>query len=290
MKLGRIIYLGYDFKKADFQKLARFRRYVTENHQLSPTAQWKDLISSALKYNVSFDDYYLFRFYEKDATERQKWAGTGTMYEYQKIMNPPQHRPTLVHKPSFHKMYSRFIRHRMYERKELEQDLRKAEELLQSPSGKVVLKPADGQCGRGIEILDSGTLTPASLMARMKASGNEVAEEYVVQHDQLNRLSPTGLNTVRIITQLDNHDEVHILGARLRISVNSMVDNLAAGNLVAGIDLETGIVNTPAVYSDITKPEVTVHPVTHQRITGFEIPYWSQSLDMVKDAARMWSL
>lgn len=123
-------------------------------------------------------------------------------------------------------------------------------------------------------------------MARMKASGNEVAEEYVIQHDQLNRLSPTGLNTVRIITQLDNHDEVHILGARLRISVNSMVDNLAAGNLVAGIDLETGIVNTPAVYSDITKQEVTVHPVTHQRITGFEIPYWSESLDLVKEAAR----
>ncbi len=285
MQPQRLLYLGYYFKKADYAKLARFRRYVHENHGITPAAQWQDAIMSSLKYNISFDDYYLFRFYEKDVAERRKWAGTGTMYEYQKTMNPVDKRKILSDKPSFYKVYAPFIRHKMVLLHELEKDKEKGEQLLANPSGKVVLKPSDGQCGKGIEVWEANDLTPQSLIYRMRKTGNDMAEDFVEQHDRLNALSPSGLNTVRIITQLDREDIVHILGARLRISVDSPVDNLAAGNLVAAIDLESGIVNSPGVYSDITKKEEAVHPVTGERITGFEIPYWLESLQLVQEAA-----
>ncbi len=85
-----------------------------------------------------------------------------------------------------------------------------------------------------------------SLVQRLKATGNDFVEAFVTQHPDLMRLSPSGLNTVRIITQLDKNDQVHIIGTRLRITVNSAVDNLAAGNIAASIDSNTGKVNGPA--------------------------------------------
>ncbi|MCB0472537.1 MAG: hexapeptide transferase, partial [Flavobacteriaceae bacterium] len=94
-----------------------------------------------------------------------------------------------------------------------------------------------------------------------------------------------GLNTVRIITQLNAEDKVDIIGSRLRITVNSAVDNLAAGNIAAPIDPDSGVVTGPGVYSDITKEDEEKHPVTGVPIIGFKIPFWNETLAMVKEAA-----
>ena len=101
------------------------------------------------------------------------------------------------------------------------------------------------------------------------------------------RLSSAGLNTLRVFTQLDDQNKVHYLGARLRITVNSYVDNLAAGNLAAPVDLQTGLVNGPGVYSDITKTDQRTHPITKEPIEGFQIPFWKEALTMVNEAAKL---
>jgi hypothetical protein len=110
-------------------------------------------------------------------------------------------------------------------------------------------------------------------------------EEYIVQHIELSNLSPSGLNTLRIVTTLNDENEVDILGARLRISVNSHVDNLAAGNIAAPVDIKTGVVNGPGVYSDITKKAEKTHPITGSQIEGFKIPFFNEAVNMVLDAA-----
>ncbi|MCG7859520.1 hypothetical protein MD537_21260, partial [Flavihumibacter sediminis] len=107
-------------------------------------------------------------------------------------------------------------------------------------SKKFVLKSNMGQCGIGIEVLDTAHYDSTSIIERMKRSGNDLAEEFIVQHNELMRLSPSGLNTIRIFTQLNKKNEVDIIGCRLRISVNSVVDNLAAGNIAAFIDEQSG--------------------------------------------------
>ncbi|MDZ7634143.1 MAG: sugar-transfer associated ATP-grasp domain-containing protein [Bacteroidales bacterium] len=86
---------------------------------------------------------------------------------------------------------------------------------------------------------------------------------------------------------MNSQGEVVILGSRLRISVNSSVDNMAAGNIAAPIDDETGTIYGPAVYGDITRPDEVVHPVTGISIIGFQIPYWKETIELVKRAATM---
>lgn len=284
MKAERLLYLGYHFKKADYRKLSAFREYVREKNGISAAGQWRDAIRSSLEFNISLDDYYLFRFFEKDKEERSLWAGTGYMYEFQKQMNPPSVRNILEDKMAFYDTYGEFIRHRFMSAEDIRRQTDKTRSFL-SGTRKVVLKHSRGQCGNGIEILDSENLTPEKLAYRLETNGNDMAEEFVQQHPDLEGLSPSGLNTVRIITQLDQNDKVHILGARLRITVDSCVDNMAAGNIAASIDEETGIVEGPAVYSDITKESVKTHPVTGVKISGFQTPFWAESVELVKRAA-----
>ena len=285
MVLKRFVYLGYYLKNLDWPKLSRFQRYTKEvTHRTGPLL-WLDTIQSVFQYNISIEEFYSFRFFEKPKADKQEFAGTGYMYEYQLAMNPPESRGVLEDKTQFLRLYKDYVRHPFVTLKELEADPKSAQRVLKHPSGKVVLKSSDGQCGRGIEVRDSKDFSPETLIYRLHSTGNDFVEAFVTQHRELMRLSPSGLNTVRVITQLDKNDRVHIIGTRLRITVNSAVDNLAAGNIAAPIDPETGIVTGPGVYSDITKPDEHRHPVTGVDIVGFQVPFWQETIAMCKAAA-----
>lgn len=282
--IKRILYLGYYIKELDKDKFKNFVNYVSEKHHISKPKLYWDMLVSSIKYNISLNEYFLFHFYNSPNAIRKTWAGTGFMYEYQLKMNPKDKRSVMEDKLQFLKVYSDFVIHDYASITDLE-NKKIASRLLQNSSGKVVLKGSDGQCGRGIEVRDAADFTPDTLVKRLKELGNDFVEEFVEQHPDLNKLSPSGLNTIRIVSQLDKNNNVDIIGARLRITVNSSVDNLAAGNIAAPINIETGIVDGPAVYSDITKHDEYVHPVTGVPITGFSVPYWQETIAMIKKAA-----
>ena len=282
--LKRILYLGYYFKEMDWKRLRKFMKFAARQTGKSRLCLWAESIHSSLTYNISILEYYMFRFYEIDKTEKSTFAGTGYMYEYQKRMNPLPHRKILEDKRLFLKSYKEFVRHQFASIEDKELTL-KITELLNNPSGKMVLKSSNGQCGIGVEVKNTTDFTEESLVQYLKDTDNDMVEEFVVQHKYLQELSPSGLNTVRIITQLDKNNKVVILGVRLRITVNSVVDNLAAGNLAAPVNNKTGIVEGPGVYSDITKEDAYEHPVTNVKIVGFEIPFWNETLQMIEKAA-----
>lgn len=283
--IKRLLYLGYYFKELDKKKFYKMFDYVIQNVSLSKSKLWKEIITSSIKYNISLQEYFLFRFYEITEKEKKSYAGTGYMYEYQLRMNPKSSRQILSDKLIFLKEYAPFVKHNYLAVGDIGIKLNEIDNILKNSTGKIVLKSTDGQCGIGIEVRDTKDFNKESLIDRLNETGNDFVEDFVQQHDSLNELSPSGLNTIRIITQLNKNDQVEILGARLRITINSSIDNLAAGNIAASIDEKTGLVNGMGVYSDITKKDEDAHPVTGVKIIGFKIPFWNESLQMVKDAA-----
>jgi hypothetical protein len=93
-------------------------------------------------------------------------------------------------------------------------------------------------------------------------------------------MSPNGLGTVRIVTQIQEHGVTH-LSAVLRMTVGSSVtDNFSAGmagNILAPIDLDTGTLGRAAGSARREWPEmhtVQRHPDTGEVIAGFEVPRW----------------
>jgi len=283
--LKRFVYFIYYLKELDFTRLEIFSDYVSREFGISKVKQWTSIIRLSIKYNISILEYYLFKFYDISKNEMESYAGTGYMYEYQLLMNPKTSRSILENKLFFLKEYAPFIKHNYLALNDITKNKEKLDDILANGSGKIVLKSSTGQCGIGIEVRKALEFSKDSLIARLKLTGNDFVEDYVQQHQKLNELSPSGLNTLRIITQLDKNGKVEILGARLRITINSSIDNLAAGNIAAPIDEITGIIVGPGVYSDITKGDEINHPITGVKIVGFQIPYWNESLQMVKEAA-----
>jgi hypothetical protein len=283
--LKRLLYLGYYFKELEKAKFYKMFDYVVQKNRISKSKLWINIITSSLKYNVSLQEYFLFNFYKIPDTEKETFAGTGYMYEYQLLMNPKSSRNLLENKLLFLKKYAQYIKHNYLSINDINIESGKLKEILNNDSGKIVLKSSTGQCGIGIEVRKGKEFNKDSLINRLKETDNDFVEDFVEQHEKLNELSPSGLNTIRIITQLNNKDGVEILGARLRITINSAIDNLAAGNIAAPINLKTGLVEGSGVYSDITKQDELKHPITDIELIDFQIPFWAASIQMVKDAA-----
>ena len=281
----RTQYLVYYIKKLDWPRYRKFVAYAKEQTLWSSLRLQHDMLKCIYNYNIGIMDYFIFRYFEKQSSERNKWVGTGYKYEYDLIMNPKNKRHLLENKIDFYETYKPFVMHATCTIRDIQSKNNKAKTVLQNPTGKIVVKDSLGQCGWNVEILNSGNFSEESLTRYMKSKGYNLAEEFIVQHSDLSSLSASGVNTIRIITQLNKNDEVDILGARLRVSVNNYVDNLASGNLAASVDILTGIVNGPGIFSDITKSNLTVHPVSGTNITGFQIPYWIDCINLVKKAA-----
>jgi hypothetical protein len=206
------------------------------------------------------------------------------MYEYQLKMNPKNSRNLLEDKIKFLLYFRNFVKRSFIVVNPKEDKHKELTQLLNNTSGKLVLKNAMGQVGAEVEVVQCKNFKPESLIRFMIENKYNLAEEFVIQHPAIMELSPSGLNTVRIFTQL-YEGKVDFLGARLRISVNSPVDNMAAGNLATPVNLESGIVEGPGVYSDITKNDEIYHPVTGKKIIGFQIPFWKETLVMATNAA-----
>lgn len=283
--MKRIAYFFYYLKELDKAKLKKFISFVSAATGKSAFSIWKDIVVSSLRYNISILEYFNFNFYKITAAEKNNFAGTGFMYEYQLHMNPKDKRFVLEDKVIFLKEYAPYVKHAFVSIDNIDNDSNSVAAVLNNPSGKLVLKDSKGQCGNGVKVITTNGLNNEALKKALTESGNDYAEEFVTQHKELMRMSPSGLNTVRIITQLNKNDEVDLLGCRLRITINSSVDNLAAGNIAAPIDEATGKVTGPGVYSDITKQDEYKHPVTGTEIPGFQVPYWNEAVAMVKAAA-----
>ena len=285
--IKRRIYLLYYLKGLDRKKFTQFLNYTVSETGRTRISLLADVLGSVYTYNISLLEYFQFRFYSKGKEDRRKWAGTGYMYEYQLVMNPKNERIILDDKRLFFREYRDFIKHHAAGIQELREKPELLEAMLHNPSGKIVLKVHDGKCGKQVLIKETRDFMQGDLLDFMEREGYDVAEEFIQQHPAIQNLSPAAVNTVRIFTQLDSENEVEILGCRLRISINLPVDNMAAGNIAAFVDPESGTISGPAVYSDIDKPEEVFHPVSGVEIPGFQIPFWKLTLDTVTAAAKL---
>jgi hypothetical protein len=271
----------------NWDTFVKFTNHVNANEKMNKLNIYLSIIFDSLKYNISILEYFQFNFFKKENNDKIKWAGTGYMYEYQLKMNPLDKRDILDDKTKFYKSYKDYFIHLVADLNDLKKNEDLAQKILNNESKKLVFKVADGKCGVEVEIKNTNEFSVSSLIEFLDKSKFDLVEEYIIQHSELNKLSPSAVNTVRIFTQLNAENEVEILGCRQRISVNSSVDNMAAGNLAAPIDEQTGIITSAGVYSDITKNEEKIHPITKVSIIGFQVPFWNETLSLVKNAAKL---
>src|SRR5699024_11788433 len=118
-----------------------------------------------------------------------------------------------------------------------------------------------------------------------KEGYNNELEELIIQHEAKSKIYPDAINTVRIVTIVDDDRTPHIICAYFRIGNGKYVDNFNSGGMVAPVNEETGEVMDKAI--DKKKNLYAYHPATNAQIKGFIFPHWDKALKLVKEASKV---
>ena len=147
---------------------------------------------------------------------------------------------------------------------------------------EVILKNSKFSSG-GNEILfwSSENKNVHILKQYLNNTRNVVCQESIRQHDTLNNLNNSSVNTLRIITFFF-HETVYILSSVLRMGVSgSRIDNASSGGIVCGVKKDGKLKH---IAYDIFANEYTRHP----QGTSFEsicIPNYDKCTVMVSKLA-----
>jgi len=174
------------------------------------------------------------------------------------------------------------------------------------PKIDLFIKPNHGKGGRGAERWDyqpSGTykgaggkeLTAAELLHRLETLPFEegcLVQPRVVNHPLIADLSNGALATVRVVTCRNERGEIEVTNAVLRMArgSNTVVDNFHAGGIAAKVDLQSGVLGRATDLGvRTTTAWCETHPDTGARILGRTLPFWSETLDLVRRAHAVFS-
>lgn len=147
---------------------------------------------------------------------------------------------------------------------------------------KVVFKPNHGSHGIGVFVYSKSENRLEEVFADI--SGKDyLCEEFIVQHEEMERLSPGSVNTIRVIT-LNDHGKISIIDTAMRMGAGDKVcDNICNGGYGATLDPKTGIAVT--IGSDIERNTCVYHPSSGQKIIGFNVPHWDKVIALAHEAA-----
>lgn len=235
----------------------------------------RDMWYCFLVYRCPFDEYLLFRFESLSHTGRLAFVTDIEREEVcERLLTPELYQ-------LFANKYNTYLRFREYYRREaikLDTDTDPAEfRRFSDAHPRCIVKPLEDSCGRGVFIYDRSAdgKSPEELLDELLPNPY-IAEEVIRQAEPLARLHPGSVNTIRCATFMTDAGP-EILFTFIRIGQgNSVVDNGGAGGLIASIDIESGIVETPGRMEN--GRSVLFHPDSGCQILGMQIPRWDELL------------
>ena len=144
-----------------------------------------------------------------------------------------------------------------------------------------VKKSAKESCGRGVELIDANGKNERELFEAIVSEGDVLLEERIAQSKALCAINASTVNTVRVQT-MRTRDGIEIVWTFAKLGrAGFFIDNGAAGGLLAGIDMKTGIMNTDAV--DEFGHQYKTHPDSGLVIKGFAYPDWEALISMCRE-------
>lgn len=157
------------------------------------------------------------------------------------------------------------------------------------PGKKIIYKPNTLSKGKGVLVWKLTEENIKEVFGKIKEQPIGVVENFVIQHPEMQKYSKKSVNTVRIVTvKTDKEDigiepnKVHFMYAAFRMGGgDKIVDNMHAGGLVAGVNIDTGIVETDGV--DENGEMKAIHPDTGAVIKGFHIPFFQEAKQMIEE-------
>lgn len=255
---------------------------VSKKANKSKFCTFCDMVWCGMRYGAGYVDYDVIGFYKLNTAQRKTMLTRGINNKFVKRLNEKEYWHIFDNKNEFNQTFSKFIsRDWIYPISE-----KKAETLEFFKKHNVIFaKPNNGQCGKGIEKINVSEWKAEELYNHLIDNKLELLEEPIKQHEDMNKLNPSSVNTTRMVTVMNENGDVTILATFSRIGNGKVVDNFNSGGMTAKVDRDTGVIIEEAVNK--LGEVYEKHPISQTTIKGFQIPCWREARAMVIEAAKL---
>ena len=276
--------LGFFFKRLvrmDWKKMWETTGLLKERSGKSRLWLLMDMLRCGVKYNAGYMDYKIAAMYKLNDEQKKTVITRGISNSIVRRMNDKAYWHFFDDKTEFNTLFAGQIGRKWIRSDEHLTEKQLSDFLSDLPS--VLFKPLEGSSGVGIEKFSRADWEKDlhAFYLKIRSMGNAVLEQLLVQHEEMARMCPTSVNTVRVATMLGDKQE-GIVYAFLRIGNGKVMDNVDQGGMAARVDLDSGTLKT--VAADKAGNVYEKHPMTGTDIIGFTIPCWEEVKAMCLEA------
>ena len=274
--MKKIKYLITRINKDTFKKLKiKIEEVQSINHK-NKLIILIDMFLCSILYGAGYTDYYAFAMYDMNKEERKTILTRGKNNTYVAMFNKKEDWHIFDNKNEFNEKYNKYLkRDWMYLKGKTIKDL----DNFTKKHPSFIAKPNNDCGGHGIEKINKKDFKNSEELYKYLINKNLLLlEELIIQHEVLNKINKSSVNTIRIIT-LRINNKTNFIKAFLRIGNNNYVDNTASGGMLTIIDLNTGITMYDACDGKLNTYKY--HPISKEPLKGIKIPYFKEIKDLV---------
>ena len=248
-------------------------------------------------YGSTYDEYFYYGFARKTHAEKLEYMAFRVRLLYMDHLNPKEEKHLLFNKYETYRLFPEYYKRDVIRcASEADWDVFRA---FTDKHPDFVVKPTDMSGGRGVrkdsvagmdaaqkraffgELLAEGAANREKYRRGWESS--VVLEELIDQADELAVFHPQSVNGVRVPT-VNVGGRIQVYQPWFKVGRGgNFLTSAVFGTLDAGIDAETGIIDTAGMNE--TDEVFDAHPDSHIPFVGFQIPRWKELVEMAKECA-----
>ena len=229
--MGKLSYILGCVTRMDYPELFRTVGKVHKITGKNSVGILADVVKCGLKYGAGFNDYLLCEFYNLTDAQRATYITRSVNNTLVSLLNDREYYHFFDNKSEFYTTFGKYIGRQWLDFGKATQ---KEFEDFMSSRDTIMVKPDSSSGGFGVNKLSKGDFPSlAAMYQKLKEEHIGVIEDVLQQHEVLNQLNPSSINTLRVVTIL-NESGPHIVYAHIRIGNSDRpVDNLHSGGMFA---------------------------------------------------------
>ena len=239
-----------------------------------------DAIWCTIRYGASPNNYKSFDFYTLNAAQRDSYVTNRLSRKMCKTFNSSDYVYLFEDKTVFAEHFAEYFRRDWISNNGLSRERFMA---FIDEKDRFIYKPIGNAQGQGIKVYDD-LRDPYKIYSELMSQGEQaILESWIQQHEALARIYPDAINCLRIITACTGNDVMFLSGG-VTWGNGKKIANASASGIVSPVNFATGVLEKPA--ADFAGHVYDRHPITGEKLVGFELPFWKETIMMLQNAAK----
>ncbi len=277
--MKKLKYIIYCIRRLDYKNMIRTAKKVSKKSHKPFIYIFLDMLYCGFVYGAGYYDYQEFEFYLLNRKERKTYLTRAKNNAIVSKYNNKEYFYILDDKITFNKKFKKYLGRDYMIIDDNEEDFINFFKMHKD----IIAKLVDGEGGKGIEKFTYKNVKEAKIIYKDLLDKKEIlVEECIKQHSDINKLYPKSVNTLRLFTFFDGK-KATMLNSVFKLGNGGVTDNFSSNGMYCFTD-DSGKIITPAIDRDDNTYDT--HPMTKEKIIGYNIPYFKEACELVCKAAK----